>query len=256
MAHSPQPTNTMKIQLLYFLERVLLVPCLPFLYFAGKNARKNINKLPPQSEYQYLPSLSKENTLLIIGESTVAGVGASSPQTTFASNIDLLSFNGFEIHNIGKNGLRAGKLKRLLMGNPAAMEMLFTNAFVMIGANDCFKLTPPKKFRKDLEMFLQFLIMEKGVEKIIIPMVPPVHIFPAIPGLLRFFLRIHRSLLIAEIKNLSQKIIPLHYDASIQEFSENFFADDGIHPSDLGYKKMAESVFAQFERIEKKKEAS
>jgi len=249
MAQQPQSTNPMKIQLLYFLERVLLVPCLPFLYFSGKNARKKIKKLPPQSDYQYLPSLSKDNTLLIIGESTVAGVGASSPQTTFASNIAMLSFNGFEIHNIGKNGLRAEKLMGLLMGNSAAKETAFTGAIVMIGANDCFKLTHPKKFIKDLEMFLQFLILEKGVKKIIIPMVPPVHVFPAIPGLLRFFLRMHRYLLISEIRNLSQKIVPLHYDTSKQEFTVNFFAADGIHPSDLGYKTMAKSVFAQFERI-------
>ncbi|MDO9554747.1 SGNH/GDSL hydrolase family protein [Rhodonellum sp.] len=246
----------MKIQLLYFLERVLLVPCLPFLYFSGKKARGKIKKLPPQSDYQYIPSLSKENTLLIIGESTVAGVGASSPQTTFASNIDLLSFNGFEIHNIGKNGLRAGKLMGLLMGNPAAKEMPFTSAIVMIGANDCFKLTHPKKFRKDLEMFLQFLIMEKGVKKIIIPMVPPVHVFPAIPGLLRFFMRIHRYMLTSEITSLSQKIIPLHFDVSKQDFTGEFFAADGIHPSDLGYSMMAESVFAHFNFIEKKKEAA
>lgn len=246
----------MKIQLLYFLERVLLVPSLPLLYYFGKKAKRNIKKLPPQSNYQYLPSLSKENSLLIIGESTVAGVGASSPKTTFAANIDLLSFNEFEIHNIGKNGLRAGKLKGLLMDNPAARELSFTNAIVMIGANDCFKLTPPKKFSKDLEMFLQFLILEKGVNKIIIPMVPPVHVFPAIPGLLRFFMRIHRYLLTSEITSLSQKISTLHFDPSKQDFTGEFFAEDGIHPSDLGYSMMAKSVFTHFEWIEKKKEAA
>lgn len=229
-------------RILYFFELILLLPFLPFFYFKGKKLREKIIKFEPRSEYLELGKDKNVKNILIIGESTAAGVGASAEENTFAAQVYRQSNKAFNIYNLGRNGLIAEKLKRLLAHGKQEIPEKFEFAIILIGANDCFKFTPPARFKNQLMGFIQLLQNEKSIQKIIIPSIAPVQHFPSIPGIMRFFLGMHRSILTRELKSLQKKIPNLDFNNFKFEMSSELLASDGIHPSDKGYELMAKET--------------
>lgn len=223
----------------YFLEMSVLIPIFPILYIIGKKLKNDIIKLPSRSEYLKIEAKESKPKLLIIGESTAAGVGASGTETTFASRIFKHTGEKFSIINIGENGLMAKNLRRLYEKSEGEKGNSFSKAIILIGANDCFKLTPPWKFKRELETFILFLIKEKKVEKITIPLIPPVQEFPLIPPIMRFFLGWHRNILSAELESLEKTNFQISFDNHKTKTFAAFYSEDGIHPSDYGYDLIA-----------------
>jgi lysophospholipase L1-like esterase len=232
----------MRNSFLYFLEMVLLIPVFPILYVKGKKLKKNIVKLPSRSNFLKIAGDKTANNLLIIGESTAAGVGASSIETTFAAQIFRHTRGEFTIFNIGENGLKAESLMVLFGKSEKEVAISISKTIILIGANDCFKFTAPWKFKKEMESFIAFLTEKKGVKKVIIPLIPPVQEFPLIPGIMRFFLGWHRRLLTRELQILERKLPHLSFENHENILSDTFFSVDGIHPSDYGYEHIAASV--------------
>ncbi|WP_194973980.1 SGNH/GDSL hydrolase family protein [Aquiflexum lacus] len=235
-------------RLRYFFELILLLPFFPFFYFKGKKLRETIIKLKPQSEFLELGFDKDAKNILIIGESTAAGVGASTKENTFASQVYHQSQQTYNIHNLGKNGLKAKKLKRLLTHAKQEIPQKFEFAIILIGANDCFKFTPPGRFRYQLKDFIELLQIEKSVQRIIIPSIAPVQHFPSIPGPMRFFLGLHRSILTRELKSLGKKIPALDFNNFKIEMTSDLLASDGIHPSDTGYAMLAKATLLSFQK--------
>jgi lysophospholipase L1-like esterase len=223
----------------YFFEFILLFPFLPYLYFQGKKLREKIIKLPSHSEFLVRKSKGHSPNLLVIGESTAAGVGASSPNATFSYYIFNQLEQKYDVYNLGKNGLKAENLKKLLVHGQPDIPLEIHTAVILIGANDCFKFTPPGKFNKHIKEFVLLLSIVKGTEKIIIPPIPFVHQFPSLPKLIRFFLGWHRKILTKELENLAKKIPEMEFENIKIKYPIEFYAEDGIHPSDLGYEKLA-----------------
>lgn len=229
-------------RLTYIFELILFIPFSPILIQLGKNVRKNITKLRPYSESLVFQSHSPKSKILIIGESTAAGVGASSSEKTISGQVFHQLEKDHDIYNLGKNGLRAFQLKELFSeGDPEDLSKIDT-AIILIGANDCFKFTSPRKFQNALSEFLATLTSIDSVSKIIIPIIPPVNQFPAIPRIIQFFLGWHRHILAKEIINLKTQFPLLDFEHGSEKFPNNFFASDGIHPSDLGYELLAKQI--------------
>jgi lysophospholipase L1-like esterase len=220
----------------------LLVPVFPILYYKGRKLISGIVKLPPRSEFLKIIGDEPNADVLIIGESTAAGVGASSPETTFAARIFNHTERKFTIYNLGKNGLKAEQLTWLFQKSETKLATSFSKTIILIGANDCFKFTPPKKFSKEMATFIQFLIREKGVKDITIPLIPPVQVFPGIPGIMRFFLGWHRRILTKELKKLERTIPELSFENYETDTAVEFYAEDGVHPSDLGYELISKTL--------------
>lgn len=235
-------------RILYFFELILLLPFFPLFYFKGKKLRETIIKLKPQSEYLELGHDKNAKNILIIGESTAAGVGASTQDKTFGAQVFHQSNQEYNVHNLGKNGLKAGKLRRLLVHAKPEIPSKFEFAIILIGANDCFKFTPPGRFKNQLLEFIKLLQNEKSVKRIIIPSIAPVQHFPSIPGPMRFFLGLHRSILTRELKSLGKKIPALDFNNFKIEMTSDLLASDGIHPSDNGYALLAKATLLSFQK--------
>lgn len=233
-----------KSRLLYFFEILLLIPCYPFLLLAGKKLRKKILKLPPQSEYLEFLCERKNPNLFIIGESTAAGVGASQAKTTFAAQM-AASLETRNIYNIGKNGLKTSGLKSRYHKHQDTLPPSIDTCIILIGANDCFQFTPPSKFSTGLEQFIRELIKTSSCKMILIPLIPPVHQFPAIPKIIRFFLGFHRKVLGLEVMQIALRFKEVTFIDQNEYYEPVFFAKDGIHPSDLGYKRMSEMILEE-----------
>ena len=246
-----------------------LYPVLPFLIYQANKIRKE-NPSPPAISENLILGNGKRK-ILILGESTVAGVGASQEEFTLAGNLYRLIGSDFQVTNLGKNGLRASQALPHFNATLRSISESFEGACIFLGANDCFRLTHPKKYHQSLSDLLQFLQNKLKVKWIYLADIPPVQLFPAFPNLLEFFLKAQRTFLQKEMKSIALEsehilfepiLIDISYDYNLSfschmesshglqsshgmtvsscSISPDFFSKDNIHPSDMGYQKIAE----------------
>lgn len=232
----------MKSKISYFFELGVILPLLPILKYQGTKLRERIGRLQPQSEKLILSNAEPQPNILVIGESTAAGVGASSPEHTIASRLFEELESKYNIINFGKNGLRASQLENFWEQSMPVKNADLNTVFILIGANDCFKLTSPELFYKSLKSFIGKLLYIYRVSNVILVPIPPVYDFPAIPTSMKLLLGWHRSILNSEMKNLKKVFPTLIMKDMAKVFPETYFSSDGIHPSDLGYAAIAKEL--------------
>ncbi|MCS5489673.1 SGNH/GDSL hydrolase family protein [Algoriphagus limi] len=234
----------------YWWFQTQLYPMLPYLIYQAKTVRKN-NPLPPANSNHLILGNSQKR-ILILGESTAAGMGASQPETTLAGNIFRLFQEKYQVINLGKNGLRAKELiptfKEDLEINPSKVE----GVFLFIGANDCFRLTKPLNYKSELENIISWLKKNFSPNWIYLSAIPPVHIFPAFTPQLKYFLLRQRKFLSSEMEQIASQDSNVIYQEIRFDLTPEFFADDGIHPSDKGYQGIAQFAFDGIKRWSKR----
>ncbi len=226
------------MSLSYNLFKAKLIPVLPFLLAEAISIRNTKPKLPSIAENLTLGQSSK--SVLILGESTVAGVGATEPQFSLAGQFFQLFEKNISVKNIGKNGLLAKNALQLLENTLSESGFNYSGIFIFLGANDCFKLTQPKTYRSQLEMLLGHVLQNHTPEWVYLADIPPVHLFPAFSGRMKRQLQIQRDYIRAEMRKIAEQDSKIIFDPIQVDLSSEFFAADGIHPSDLGYQKIAE----------------
>lgn len=222
----------------YWTFQLRLYPWIPILAYQAKQVRKSSPKLPSQSSLLTLGKGDKH--ILLLGESTVAGVGASAPANTLAGNFYRLLGESYQIETIGKKGLRVQEALALYHQHRQDQTRKSNGVILYLGANDCFLLTSPDAFKKEVDTLIQQIQIKTSAQWIYLAAIPPVHLFPAFSRRMKSFLQVQRNYLNMEL----EKIASIHPNVIFQEIPMDlhpeFFAADGIHPSDLGYQKIAE----------------
>ncbi|RIW15891.1 SGNH/GDSL hydrolase family protein [Algoriphagus lacus] len=225
----------------YTIFQAKLYPVLPFLFYQAGKVKMERPTPPAISEQLILGS--GELKILVLGESTVAGVGASQPQFTLPGQLSKLMGHNYEITNLGKNGLRISQVFSHLGGEILDHKNGVKGIFIFLGANDCFHLTHPIRYRKHLNNVISKLLTQFTPDWIYLADIPPVHLFPAFPALLRNYLKTQRNFLRAEMIAFANENQNVVFDPLTGTFNPEFFSSDGIHPSDFGYEKIAEFAF-------------
>jgi lysophospholipase L1-like esterase len=225
----------------YWIFQLRLYPWLPFLVYQAKKVRKSSPKLPSQSSLLTLGQ--GENHILLIGESTVAGVGASSPAHTLAGNFYRLLGQSYQIETIGKKGLRVKDALSLYYQHRKTEAPKSKGVILFLGANDCFLLTNPVAFKKEVETLIHQIQMITSAKWIYLAAIPPVHLFPAFSKRMQSFLQVQRNYLQAELEQIAACNPKVIYQEIPMDLQPEFFSSDRIHPSDLGYQKIAELAF-------------
>ncbi len=226
----------------YRLFQAKLYPVLPLLLHQALKVRK-LNPLPPAVS-EHLVLGNGQRKILILGESTAAGVGASEVKFTLAGHLSSHFGPSFQVTNLGKNGLKVAQVQAHFQEPLAAVPTPLEGIFLFLGANDCFRLTHPREFRLGLEHLITDLNSSFSPAWIYVADIPPVHHFPAFPPLLRSFLQSQRSFLRKEILSICAADGRLIFDPLEFSFHPEFFASDGIHPSDEGYSQIASFAFS------------
>jgi len=222
----------------YWLFQLQLFPWLPYLVYQAKKVRKSSPKLPSQSSLLTLGQGEKH--ILLLGESTVAGVGASAAAYTLAGNFARLLGDSYQIETIGKKGLRVKDAFSLYQLQKKSRTTTSEGVILFLGANDCFMLTSPQAFKQDLRSLIQQIQVETDTNWIYLAAIPPVHLFPAFSEQMRSFLSKQRSYLQRVMENIAANDPKVIYHPIPMDLQPEFFSADGVHPSDLGYQKIAE----------------
>lgn len=221
----------------YWIFQLRLYPWLPYLFYEAKKIRSKRPNLPSHSTFLTLGN--GENRILLLGESTVAGVGASSAQQTLAANFHHFFGESYQIETIGKKGLQVKNAFSLYKQHHHSPSAPFCGILLYLGANDCFLLTPPQQFRQQLIKLIQQLETATETSWIYLASIPPVHLFPAFSERMRSFLQTQREYLQLEMEQVAANNSRVIFHQISLNLESDFFSGDGIHPSDAGYLKIA-----------------
>jgi lysophospholipase L1-like esterase len=241
----------MRQQIQYFLWLFLFLPLTPILYWQAKRVKKNLIRLPEADVLEGRTGKEgKPLSILVFGESSFAGVGVTVNLEGIAGHLAqrLQEITNRAIHwqVIARSGFNAQKATEILAPQVPAHQPIDA-IFIGLGANEAFEVNAPLTFRKNLEKCIQKIRERQPNCPIFLSDVPPVGQFPALP----YFL-----------KKLMHGLIALHGDV-VQDFPkcfpnlfynngrirlkewrqkvgsnlpiEDFFCEDGIHPSKLTY---------------------
>src|SRR5438045_637491 len=103
--------NLVLWQTIYIFGGFIILPFAPFLYLQGQYIRRKIGRLPDASGETKGKFLRGSDTakLLVLGESTAAGVGASTHETglagQFARFLGEKIGQSVEWHVVGRSGI-------------------------------------------------------------------------------------------------------------------------------------------------------
>jgi lysophospholipase L1-like esterase len=173
--------------------------------------------------------------LLVIGESTVAGVGAPDHEHALTGQIAqslALRCPGRAIHwqAVAKTGAVARSFWKL------GPQLEADGIVIALGVNDVLAMRSSKRFASDLAVLISRLRAESATP-VVLAAVPPMGQFPALPQPLRAVLGWRASRLQRAAKSLDV----IHCEALV-EADPRLFAEDGFHPSPEGYARWGSEI--------------
>lgn len=181
--------------------------------------------------------------LLLVGESTVAGVGVNSQQETLAGCLatQLARHIGRSVawQALGENGITASEAVTRLL--PQVVGQHFDMVVLVFGVNDTTHFTSGARWQTALQALAQAFAAQQC--RIAFTAVPPVQHFSALPWLLRQVLGLRAALLDRQLRRLAGEVAAAHCEV-VLKFTPDYLARDGYHPSALGYRVWAEGLSA------------
>lgn len=195
--------------------------------------------------------------LLVLGESTMAGVGVKTHEEGFAGNLARALSQKFEA-NIAwkvyaKSGFTAEDVRMNIV--PTITETPADLIVIGLGANDAFELHTPWKWRRDVQQLIKTLQENFKETPIAFASLPPIKTFPAFTPLIQLVLghlvhlfgetleeminNFENVFFHAEEMTLEKMKAHLPKDKHLQDLFS-----DGVHPSQLSYGIWAEEFSA------------
>lgn len=229
----------------------MIAPVAPLLFLQGQIVRWKVGLLPDAAggDRGLYGSGDDPASLFVIGESTVAGLGARTHEQAltgqFARYLSEHIGRGVAWHVIGRNGVTARRTIDELVPRMPVGET-FDYILVGLGGNDVMKLSSPVKWRRDMTELLGILRERNPDAVIFLSNCPMIILSPALPPPIRPILwrlsRMHNDN-ISELTRDMDRIF--YYPQPVDVVREGFFAD-GIHPSEQGYDDWAKAMVEHF----------
>jgi len=210
--------------------------------------------LLPRSAPRQLPGDHARPVLYVaLGDSSVAGVGASAPERSYVSRLyERLrsAYPGARLANLGVSGAKAAdvldaQLRQALALSPDLVTL-------SIGPNDITGGRTVEQYEQDLETILRALARETRAV-VVLNLIPDLAVTPRFRGKvaaarLRERVTAFNQALSRQGRRYGAEVVDL-YEPSRREIPERpeFVASDGYHPSDQGYARWAELMWQGIE---------
>ena len=220
----------------------------PVLFAQGAYVLRVTPKLPEATGPRDGVSESTSRTneplrLLIIGDSAAAGVGVQTQNDALTGQLTQTLSTDFHVtwKLIARSGWTTDALIQHLKTLP---DTPFDVVVTSLGVNDVLTGKAPDKWRQSQIELINLLREKFDAPQIILTHVPPMHIFPALPQPLRWFLGRGAHRLNRELESLVPQI-PGCQTLSIElPPGSDLMASDGFHPGAAGYALWAKEVAA------------
>ena len=236
----------------YIVSAALILPVSPFLFLQGQYTRRKVGVLPDASGEKsgIVGNGDVTAKLLVIGESTVAGLGARTHAHAlpgrFAEQLHGKVGGAVRWHVIGRNGVTAKRTIDELV--PMMPDETFDYILVGLGGNDVMKLSSPRKWRRDMIQLLGILRQRNPNAVIFITNCPMIKYSPALPHPIKFLLWELSKMHDANIREFTSGMDRVFYYHQPHAFKVDGFFADGIHPSEQGYADWSEAMMKFFEK--------
>lgn len=208
----------------------------PFLIMQGLYVRQVTPKLPePSGKRSGVDGSGPLLRLLILGDSAAAGVGVSTQNQALSGQ--LVNALGAEFRVswklIAKTGHKAKDvLAELAVASPESFDIVVTS----IGVNDVTHGTSTERWINQQGQIVELLQSKFQSRYIILSCVPPMHLFPALPQPLRFYLGSRAKQFNNALKLFADGCKACEFVTINFPLGVAYVADDGFHPGPLAYK--------------------
>lgn len=220
----------------------LLAPLLsPLLIAQARRLRARALRLPeppgPRSgEVGEGPPLR----LLILGDSSAAGVGAAHQNQALAGQI--AAALAPHRHLTWRLEARTGATSRSTLARLHHLpRQPYDGVVLILGVNDVTSFAPLRRIALDRARIAQDLTTRLGAPRLIVTGIPPLAQFPLLPDPLRWILgqRAARLDLLLASRTRAARHLYLPFTMPMQR---DLMAEDGFHPSALAYRHWAETL--------------
>jgi len=238
------------LQRRYIIGGALIAPFAPFLLLQGQITRWKVGTLPEATGEKQGRCGAGDHAakLFVLGESTVAGLGAKTHERAlagqFAKRLSGHIKRPVEWKVLGKNGVTARRTINELI--PLMPDEGFDYILLGIGGNDVMRLSSPMKWRRDMTELLGILRFKNPDATIFITNCPMIVASPIMPFPIKAILWKLSRMHDANIREFTRNMERVFYFRQPVDVSfEGFFAD-GIHPSEQGYADWAAAMMKYF----------
>ncbi len=217
-----------------------MIPPAPVLIAQGRRLRRDTPRLPdaaaPWTGSHPGPDPLR---LLVIGDSTAAGVGAPTQVEALPGNLarELSEHTGRGVQwrATGRNGATARDLITDHLDEATSGQ--WDIVFLSIGANDALGLRPRWAFGRDIRTLLTRL--REVSPLVLVSSLPAFFRFELLPNPLRWNLYLHSASLEDAARAIVARTPGVHMSPPPPPYTEGFFASDLFHPSEVGYRDWA-----------------
>lgn len=221
----------------------LALACLgPVFLVQGRYVRRSTPVLPlPDGAVSGTSGDGRSLRILIAGDSAAAGIGVEQQSDALAGQLVSRLSAKHRVHwrLYAQSGDRAVDLLAKLAEMNAEP---FDVAVISIGVNDVVQMTSLNAWRACLNSVVDTLHSRFSVRQVLLSSVPPMHLFPALPNPLRWWLGLRARQLNVVMKDLARDkvlctFLEIPYNGNPQDIAE-----DGFHPGAGAYKVWAEQL--------------
>ena len=226
-------------------------PLLPILWLQARHVRKHTPRLPEAAgpTVGTIPVGGVPLRLLVIGESTVAGVGAPDHVRgltgQIAAALATLTGRTVQWRAVGKIGATARVARSLVAEIPEAPVDVIVLA---LGVNDVLRFHAAGRWTRDLTQLIADLRERVGAAPVVLASVPPMGRFPAFPQPLRGILGLRAAALDRAAQRCAPVLARVAHSPARLDPAGGMFGADRFHPSIQGYcrwgSQIAESVLS------------
>ncbi len=234
----------------YLIGAATLAPISPFLLLQGQITRWKVGILPDaEGDRRGIAGTGSDPAnLFVIGESTVAGLGARRHELALAGQFAARLSSHIERpvawQVLGRNGVTARRTIDELV--PRMPDEQFDYILVGLGGNDVMKLSSPRRWRRDMIELLDILRKKNPEAVIFISNCPMIILSPIMPEPIKSILWQLSRMHDANIREFTRDLDKVfYYPQPVDVEIEGFFAD-GIHPSEQGYADWSAAMMKYF----------
>src|SRR5690554_849803 len=236
--------------MLYPLSTLALAPV---LIGQGRYVRRVTPSLQePEGDRQGSLGEGPELRLLILGDSAAAGVGVTTQQDALAGQLvrELASDHRVIWRLVAETGHKAADVLAALNASPHSH---YDVVLVSVGVNDVTGRTGNRQWLTALNELSDRLMNGMSATRVIFTAIPPMHLFPALPQPLRWYLGMRAKQLNTLMENLCNNWNPgvgsLEYLCISFPLEPGFMASDGFHPGLDAYGVWAEHAAASIRKL-------
>lgn len=207
----------------------------PLLFVQGKYVRRVTPSLPePDGERIGQQGEGPKVSLLVLGDSAAAGVGVHQQADALTGHLVTHISESFDVSwkLLATTGHTSADVLERLSSTPAET---FETVVISIGVNDVTALTSARRWASNLNELISTLQDKFNTQTIYLSSLPPMHLFPALPQPLRWWLGTRARTLSRIMQEIATEHVRCEYVSIPFEFSPDHIAEDGFHPGPSAY---------------------